>query len=111
MARTDKQRKAIEVYCRLLSEAFSDAGLTMDVVLTQAPVKCDCTQERVKEFWKDIQKAMFNKTSTTELDPREVSPVYEEINRFTAETFGISVEFPDNNRIPMSAYERGRING
>jgi len=31
--RTDQQRKALEVYCRLLAEALNDSGLDMQIVL------------------------------------------------------------------------------
>ena len=106
MARTDQQRKAIEVYCRLLAEAFNDAGLDRKTVLTQFEFNVSWTQENVKELFKDVLKSMFNKKSTADLDPKQVSLVEREINKWTSEKFGISVEFPDNNRIPVSAYER-----
>ena len=53
------------------------------------------SSESVKTFlWKPIQDAMFNKDSTTELDRKEVSEVYEVLNRHLGEKFGVTVGFP-----------------
>ena len=53
------------------------------------------TKENFKEnIWKPVQHAMFpDVTSTTQLDTKQVSEVYEEVNRLIAE-WGVSRDFP-----------------
>ena len=69
---------------------------TMSAIKIERLIKeIPCTEENIKEdVWKPIQKAMFNKSSTTMMERLEVSEVYETVNRFTAERFGVSVPFP-----------------
>ena len=103
--RTDQQRKAIEVYCRLLSEAINDAGFEMKAVLEVKQVDVPWTQDRVKDIlWKSLQAPMFPETvndkgeaSTTKLESGEVNKVYEVLDRHIAEHFGVHIPFPDRN--------------
>ena len=49
----------------------------------------------VKELiWKSAQKVHLNKKSTTELTTNEVNKIYEQVNRYLAEKFGITQLFP-----------------
>lgn len=96
--RTDQQRKAIEVYCRELATALNDAGCDQRKVLAamKEGVEIPWSQESVKSsLWKGIQIAVVEKQSTTQLTKDEVSEVYEILNRWTAQTFGVSVPFPE----------------
>lgn len=95
--RTDQQRKAIEVFSRIAAKALNDAGLDKREVFAKmkegAEIPWD--QEGFKnDIWRQFQIAMLNKESTTELEPKEVSAVYEVINRFLGERFGLHVPFP-----------------
>lgn len=95
--RTDQQRKAIEVYCRNLADALNDAGLDQRAVMANMRdgVSLPWSQERVKDvLWREIQIAMLGKKSTTGLTTTELSAVYEPLNRWTAQTLGVSVPFP-----------------
>lgn len=106
MNRTDQQRKGIEVYCKLLADAFNDGGYDMKAVLTHKAIDVPWKQDRIKDIlWRSIQIALLNKESTTELDPNEVSQVYEVLDRWTSEKLGIHVEFPDRYRVPVDAYQ------
>lgn len=96
--RTDQQRKAIEVYCRELAKAFNAAGLDQRKVFEamKEGVEIPWHQEAVKaEIWKRLQEWALGKESTTELEPAEVSKIYDIVNRWTSERFGVSVRFPD----------------
>lgn len=96
--RTDQQRKAIEVYCRELADAFSGAGIDKRAVIEQFKqgVEIPWSQDGIKDdVWRVIQVAILKKESTVDLSSEEVSKVYEVVNRFTAEKFGVSVPFPD----------------
>lgn len=103
MKRTDQQRKAIEVYCRMLSQCLNIAGYDQRKVfdLMKDGVEIPWSKETAKDnLWKPVQDAMFKKKSTTELEPEEVNKVYEVLNRWTGEKLGITVEFP-NRHGPM----------
>lgn len=96
--RSDQQRKAIEVYCNELAKAMNAAGLDQRAVLAsmREGVEIPWSQDRVKDtLWREVQKAMLDKTSTTNLSRQEVSQVYEALNRWTSQTLGVSVPFPE----------------
>jgi len=94
--RTLTQNAAMHKYFDLLAEALNDAGYSVQTVVT-APVSF--TRETVKEYlWRRIQTAMFPEIiSTTDLNKLQVSDVYENLNRVTAEKFGVSIPFPSED--------------
>lgn len=95
--RTVQQRKAIEVFCRELGKALNDAGYETKAVMAIKQVDIPWSQSTVKELlWRPIQTAMLEKSSTTKLDRKEVSQVYEVLNRHIASNFGVSVPFPSD---------------
>lgn len=96
--RTGQQRKAIEVYCRELAKAFNDKGLDQRAVMAKMKdgVEIPWRQESVKaNLFKPIVDSLFGKDSTTKLERPEVSRVYDVLNRWTSNTFGISLLFPE----------------
>jgi hypothetical protein len=99
--RTDQQRKAIEVFCRELADVLNDAGLDQRAVMAkmEAGFEVPWRQETVKEnLWRPVQVAAIGKESTTKLTIEEVSKVYDPLNRWLAEKFGLSVPFPARER-------------
>jgi len=92
--RTSSQNNAIHLYFSLLSDAFNEAGIDAKLILAEE-VDVPVTAELIKEtLWRPIQKAQTDKDSSTKLSTKEVSEIYETVNRYTAEKFGISVPFP-----------------
>ena len=91
--RTPSQRNAIEVYCREVAKALDESGESVQTAFT-LPVSI--TQENVKHgMFHVVMTALFPEIkSTTELDTGQVSEVYENMNRITAERFGVSIPFP-----------------
>lgn len=97
--RTIPQNKAIHLYCSKLAQALSDAGLDMKKVL-KPTVDIPWETRTVKQWlWKPIQEAQLLKKSTTELDTNEVTKVYETLNRFLGEKFGLTVPFPSQEEL------------
>ena len=99
MQRTDQQRKSIEVLCRLVAEELNEKGETLKTVLEKKSVDVLCTQENIKEnILKPIIRALYPyKISTTQLNTIEVDRVYEVLNKWLGENFGIHVPFPNND--------------
>ena len=57
-------------------------------------VEIPWTKENVHKFmWKPVQELLFDINSTTELETKQVSEVYETLNRHTAKR-GVSIPFP-----------------
>ncbi|MGI9118443.1 MAG: hypothetical protein ACR2IQ_02750 [Minisyncoccia bacterium] len=93
--RTLKQNKSIHSLFKILSDDLNTLGLDMKVVLKPS-YQIWWTPESVKEhLWKPLQKAMYQKESTTELNTAEVSKVYEQLAHILGEKFGAEVEFPN----------------
>lgn len=62
------------------------------------------TKENVKWLWQRVAKSMYGKEHTSELEPNEVSEVYEVINRTIAERTGVHVPFPHNEKPDYPEY-------
>lgn len=91
-----QQNKAMWKYFELLAKELNDSGLEMRKVL-KPEIEIPWTKQSIHDhLWMPIQKAMMNKTSTTELDTSDPSEVYNVLSRHLSQTFGISVEFPSN---------------
>ena len=96
--RTNRQNRSIWLYCTLLAEALNDSGQYMVLFFYKEGAQVSWTKESVMEaIWRPVQIGMFEIKSTTKIKTNQVSEVYEEINRFIGEKFGIHVAFPDKN--------------
>lgn len=95
--RTLSQNAALHLWLEKVSQAFNEAGIDRKVTIT---LKADVpnSAETMKEvIWRPIQYAQTGKHSTTELTTKEYSEVWETVNRFIGENFGIHV--------PIQSYE------
>jgi len=92
--RTLQQNRALHRFFKLLASDLRDAGLDMKKTLKPG-ADIPWTPEMVKEhLWKPMEKAMFEKESTTELTTKEVNQVYEVLIRHMGEKFSITTPFP-----------------
>jgi len=95
MKRTLTQNSAMHLFYSRTAEQLNDAGLDMKKVL-QPHIDIPWTPEMVKEhLWRTVQIVMFNKESTTELNTKQVSQIYEVMNRHLSQNHGVSVPFPE----------------
>lgn len=78
--RTDQQRKAIEVWCDLISTALNDAGYTQATVF-KAPLEVDFTKHTIKDLMRHLGKKMFGKSHTSQFTKSELQLVQEIIIR------------------------------
>ena len=93
--RTLQQNSALHLYFELVAEALNDAGYD---VKRAVEIDISWTKESVKELlWKHIQKTMYGKLSTTELNKvQEIDRIYDNLNRFLAKLGIENVPFPSN---------------
>lgn len=93
MQRTQKQNNSLHKFCELLAEAMDEAGIDMKTAV-KAPIRP--TKENVKEtIVKVVMNALYpDVESTTQLTTKELQEVYENVNRFTGQLWGIHVPWP-----------------
>lgn len=92
--RTEKQNKSLHLYFEKMSNLLNDAGYTVKVVLARTP-ELDWNGRIFKEMlWRRIQKKKTGKKSSADLDSGEVQIVWEELNRFIGQEFGIHCPWP-----------------
>lgn len=94
--RTKLQNKAMWKYFEILANSLNDAGLDMRKTL-KPEIDIPWNKDSIHDhLWIPIQEAMTGKESTTEMDTKTPSKVYEVLNRHLGEKFGISVEWPSH---------------
>jgi hypothetical protein len=95
--RTPKQNNALHKYFELLAEELNNAGLDMRHTLKES-IEIPWTPELVKDYlFKPVMRATLGKESTTELDRKEVSTVYDVLNRYLGQRFGLDIFFPSED--------------
>lgn len=89
--RTIRQNNALHKMFEILADELNDCGMYVsNVIKLDAP----WNKDRVKELiWRETQKFMTGKTSTTELTTEEIDQVFEVIQKALAEK-GIELFFP-----------------
>lgn len=99
--RTEQQSRALHLYFDLLAKEFQKEGITMTTILQKFIVDTPATKTTIKELmWKPLQMAILEKGSTTQLSKNEeIDLIYDSMNKFTSETFGISVPFPNEEKL------------
>jgi len=92
--RTLTQNRALHLYFQFVADTLNDSGLDMKKVL-KPTIDILWTKYSIKEYlWKSVQNVMFGKESTKTLTTKEIDIVYDQLNKFLSEKFGISVPFP-----------------
>jgi hypothetical protein len=97
--RTTQQNRALHKAFSLLAEELNDAGLDMRTVL-KSDVSINWTPSMVKEYlWRSIQKIMYSKESTTELEKiGEIEKIWDTLMRHLGEKYGIEyIPFPHDS--------------
>ena len=99
--RTPQQNKAIYKYFTLLADDLNARGLDMKKVLKES-VTIEWNKDMVKKYlWSPIQKAVIGEASTTRLDRKQVSEVYEVLANHLATKFDVIIDFPHDDPPPM----------
>jgi len=97
MNRTNKQNSALHLYFQLLADELNGAGYSVMKTLRH-DIDIDWSPALIKELiWRKVQEAQLGKKSTTDLTSKEIDEIYETINRYVSEKFGITVLFPNED--------------
>lgn len=96
--RTNQQNRALHKLFSLLADKLNEQGLEMKVIL-KGDTKIWWTPKSVKEYlWRPLQKAMFQKESTTELEKQiEIDKIHEQLMHILGEKHGVEyIDFPND---------------
>ena len=92
--RSLQQNNAMWLYWKNLADAFNDAGLDMKKVLNDE-VDIPWNEDLIKEhIWGKIQELLVGHTKTSKLESKQVSEIYDIVNRRVAQNHGVNVPFP-----------------
>lgn len=95
--RSLKQNNALHRYFSLVARELNKNGFKIQSNLN---MELDWNMTRVKELiWKEFQKVVLGKDSTRLLTKKELTQIYDYVNRYTSEQFGISMEFPNKEQL------------
>ena len=97
--RTSSQNSALHLYFSQVASELEREGHTLqDVIKHINKVEITPTMSNVKEIiWKEIQKVVLNKKSTTELAKQEdIEKVYDVMNKWLGTYFQIYIPFPND---------------
>lgn len=99
--RTGRQNNSLHLYLDQVAQALNDSGQERKVTVTFG-ADVPWSAETIKEVvWRTIQYRQTGKLSTTELTTKEYGEVYETVNRFLGESFGIHVPLPSQEEIRL----------
>ena len=89
--RTLRQNSSLHQYCFEVARECQNAGITVEALV--AKIHADVTPELIKDMWRAYAKVKYGKKHTSELTTKEVTEIYEEMNRHLS-GFGIHISFP-----------------
>lgn len=105
--RTLQQNRSLHKYCTEVANELNGAGVTMKAFVKD--IQVDHTMESVKNVWRAIAREKFGKSSTANLSSKEITQIYEEVNRHLA-SFGLHISFPsEESRQLNQIYEKEGI--
>ena len=108
--RTTQQNKALHKFFELVAETLNSAGLDMRKAL-RADIDIPWSKTSVKEFmWKPVQEALIGKKSTKELTTKQVDEVYNVLNKYFGEKYGLRQAFPSIKQIKLKLDEEKEKN-
>ena len=84
MERTDAQNRSMHKFFRDVADTLRASGLDVRTTLKE-DFELEWSEGLVKEIlWRTAQKIVFDKISTKDLTTKEVTEVYDMVNRFLA---------------------------
>lgn len=94
--RTIPQNNSIHLWLKLVADELNNQGQTIqNVVAKIRKAEIRPTMLALKEVaWRPYQMVAVHKESTTQLNKHEVDIIYEGLNKFFSQEFGIGIPFP-----------------
>lgn len=87
-----------------VSDMFNEHGIDMRTFIREG-IDIPFTPETIKShLWKPIQEAYMQEKSTTRLKRKDVSAVYDILNKVIAERTGLHIPFPSLEVLTQNEY-------
>lgn len=95
--RSQLQNNALHLWCRQVAEELNHKGFDVKAVMGYSKrAEIAWTDKAFKEIvWKEIQKAVIGKSSTKRASTADYPKIYDIVNKFLIENFGIYVPWPE----------------
>jgi len=104
--RTLAQNRALHKYLTDLANALNESGIDQKMFIDHLKGwEIPITMEFLKMIWKMKQEKMFLTNSTTQMKTDQVSQVYDAVNKFTYQEFGVSEPFPSIEQIMLMQHD------
>lgn len=103
MDRTILQNKSLHKLCEMYANQLNDAGFDQMAILEKKVLPTPNTKESIKGVFRSIQAAMYptdERTSTKKLSSKQIQSVYIVLDKFIAENFQISIDWPNEKNKP-----------
>jgi len=105
MNRTPLQNRSLHKLCSMYAEQLNDAGFDQMAVMEKKVLPTPNTMESIKGIFRLIQAAMYpvaegEKVSTSDLDSKQIQKVYLVLDKFIAENFQITIDWPHEENKP-----------
>jgi predicted oxidoreductase len=91
--RSALQNRALHKYFELVAKDLRQNGITVKKLL-EGGLDIMPTKDIMKEVWRKIQIAMFDKESTKDLTTREINDILDVLNKHMGENHEIFRAFP-----------------
>lgn len=98
--RTNQQNRALHKLFNDISNYCVETGLDQKVLVNALPsYAIPVSPQSIKEIWRVIQYTLTGKTSTKDLNKKEIDQVYEVFNKFISEVTHEHFAFPSLEQI------------
>jgi hypothetical protein len=94
--RTISQNKALHLLFTHISNYCIETGIDQKAIVSQLDnYSIPTTPQVIKEIWRSIQISVTGKTSTKDLNKKEIDQVYDVFNKFISEVTHEYFAFPN----------------
>ena len=95
--RSLRQNRSLYLWFELVSKEFNDAGIDMRKFIEDG-IDIPFTPETVKShLWKPVMEGYLEKTSTTELQSKDIDKIYDILNKHIGERTNLHIPFPNKD--------------
>lgn len=102
--RTKRQNKAMHKWFNLVSEALMRDGYTVEQVFS-GEIELMPTPEVMKEVWRQVMYKQTGKTSTKDMNTKDLDMIYDVLNKKMGEKAGVHVAWPSEEEMSLMNME------
>jgi uncharacterized protein YjgD (DUF1641 family) len=101
--RTIQQNKALHKGCQEIADVLIENNVTLAEVIDNLEIRP--SMETIKALYRDIAKAKYGVTSTTQLETNQITHVWEDLAHAVGLVTGVNIEFPSQESLMFNSLE------